>query len=299
MKNLFNAQPNWLRQVKKNGAMLVLATGVAAAGIVLASFDESEVADKKKKWKLVWSDEFNKNGRPDSTKWDYETGFARNHEAQWYQPENAWCEGGNLIIEARKEEKPNPLYVSGSNDWRKSREKIEYTSSSLRTLKSQTWQYGRFELRAKIDTAPGMWPAWWTLGINGEWPSNGEIDIMEYYRGKLLANIAVGTNQRYKAEWYSETRKVSEMGAGWSDNFHIWRMDWDENEIALYVDDKLLIKVPQSKLNNKNASGIVPFKQPHYMILNLALGGDNGGDPSLTSYPRRYVIDYVRVYQEK
>ena len=141
-------------------------------------------------WKLVWSDEFNTPGQPDPAKWGYEKGFVRNREAQWYQPENARCDNGLLIIEARREKLPNPIYRAGSSDWKTSREFIEYTSASLMTKGLHQWQYGRFEMRGRIDTRPGMWPAFWTLGVSGEWPSNGEIDIMEYYDDTLLFNVA-------------------------------------------------------------------------------------------------------------
>src|SRR4051812_41199328 len=96
-------------------------------------------------YKLVWADEFNKDGRPDSSNWNYEKGFVRNNEAQWYQSENAFCKNGYLIIEARKENRPNPNYIEGSNDWRKNRPQINYTSSCLLTRGLQSWQYGRFE----------------------------------------------------------------------------------------------------------------------------------------------------------
>lgn len=250
-------------------------------------------------YRMVWSDEFNTYGAPDSSKWRFEKGFVRNREDQWYQEDNAWCENGRLIIEARRDHKPNPNYVSSSNDWRRSRPFIEYTSSSIRTSKDLSWQYGRFEMRARFDTDAGLWPAWWTLGVKGEWPSNGEIDIMEYYRGKLLANVACGTSQRFKAEWYSVTHPIDSLaGPEWSKQFHVWRMDWNEEEISLYVDSILLNRVPLEKVVNKDGSGINPFKQKHYMLLNLALGGDNGGDLSGTAFPKRYEIDYVRVYQK-
>jgi beta-glucanase (GH16 family) len=100
-------------------------------------------------YKLVWSDEFEKDGTPNPANWDYEKGFVRNEELQWYQPENAFCKDGKLIIEARKEEKPNPLYVEGSNDWRKKSKNIEYTSACLITKGLQSWQYGRFEMRER------------------------------------------------------------------------------------------------------------------------------------------------------
>ncbi|MEO8852330.1 MAG: glycoside hydrolase family 16 protein, partial [Ginsengibacter sp.] len=114
----------------------------------------------------------------------------------------------------------------------------------------------------------------------------------------LLANIAcLGKN--HNAEWFSNRFNIDSMGGKkWASKFHIWRMDWNENFIALYVDDHLLNKVPLDSLVNKDGSGFNPFKQPHYMLLNLAIGGDNGGDPSQTSFPRKFEIDYVRVYQK-
>ena len=115
-------------------------------------------------WRLVWSDEFNTEGRLSPSVWNYEQGYVRNEEAQWYQPDNAVCKGGFLVIEARKERnRQNPLYIPGSNDWRKEREFIEYTSSSVTTAGKKEFLYGRFEVRARIPVAKGAWPAIWTL----------------------------------------------------------------------------------------------------------------------------------------
>jgi beta-glucanase (GH16 family) len=251
-------------------------------------------------YQLVWSDEFNRNGKPDTTSWSYERGFVRNEEAQWYQEENARCENGLLIIEGRKEEKPNPRYEAGSRDWRRSRSSIQYTSSSINTRGKRQWQFGRFVMRGRIDISSGLWPAWWTLGVSGQWPRNGEVDIMEYYKGKLLANIACGTATPYRAEWFSNTFSVDSMGGKqWASQFHEWRMDWDSTAISLYVDDQLLNRTELPKLVNKDGSGINPFKQPHYMLLNLAMGGMNGGPLENTRFPNRFEVDYVRVYQKK
>ncbi len=249
-------------------------------------------------YRLVWSDEFNHDGQPDSLNWSYEQGFVRNHELQWYQPENATCQNGLLVIEARKENRPNPAYRSDSKNWQQSRKNIEYSSACLITRGKKSWLYGRFEMRARIDIRSGLWPAWWTLGLTKRWPGNGEIDIMEYYRGKLLANIAcLGRGQ--KAEWYSNRFNIDSLGgAKWAAAFHVWRMDWDATSIALYCDNVLLNQTALSALDNKDGSGFNPFRQPHYMLLNLALGGDNGGDVSATSFPNRFEIDYVRVYQK-
>jgi beta-glucanase (GH16 family) len=258
----------------------------------------AEEAYKSEGYKLVWADEFNKNGKPDSSNWRFEKGFVRNEELQWYQQDNAYCKDGVLIIEGRKENKPNPRYESGSADWRRNRKNIEYSASSINTSGKQSWKYGRFVMRGKIDIASGLWPAWWTLGIDGRWPANGEIDIMEYYKKKLLANIACIGPKR-GAEWYSKTKNIDSLGGkAWASKFHVWQMDWDENAISLYVDDMLMNKVELSKLVNKDGSNINPFKQPHYMLLNLAMGGMNGGDLSDTKFPNRFEVDYVRVYQK-
>lgn len=264
-----------------------------------SNHDVMNTLDADRDYKLVWADEFETEGMPDSANWRYEHGFVRNEELQWYVPENATCEKGYLVIEAKREQKSNPRYEAGSNDWRKKREMIEYTSACLITAGKRTWQYGRFEMRARIDISSGMWPAWWTLGVDKRWPGNGEIDIMEYYRGKLLANIACLGKDR-KPEWFSNTFKTDSLGGtAWASAFHIWRMDWTEESIALYCDDQLLNKVDLVLLVNKDSSGFHPFKQPHYMLLNLAIGGQNGGDPSQTSFPQKFEVDYVRVYQKK
>lgn len=249
-------------------------------------------------YRLVWADEFNREGAPDTANWRFEKGFVRNQEFQWYQSENAYCKNGLLVIEGRREIKPNPAYVAGSSDWKKNRQQIEYTASSINTNGKHAWKYGRFIMRGKIDISSGLWPAWWTLGVNGRWPANGEIDIMEYYRNKVLANIAcIGSDG--KAEWYSKTKPADSLGGtAWSSQFHVWRMDWDTSAISLYMDDQLMNSTPLNKLVNKDGSGINPFRQPHYMLLNLAIGGQNGGDPGHTPFPNRFEIDYVRVYQK-
>jgi len=246
-------------------------------------------------YKLVWSDEFDIDGTPDPKNWSYEKGFVRNNELQWYQSKNAAVKGGILTIEGRKEQVTNPNYSASGSDWKTTRQYAQYTSTSMTTSGLQSWQYGRFEMRARIPTAAGMWPAWWTLGTIGEWPSNGEIDIMEFYKGNVLANVACGTATRWSAKWDSSAKAISSLGTNWSSNFHIWRMDWDDQNINLYLDDNLMNGVALS--NMLNSDGTSPFKQKVYMILNLAIGGDNGGDPSGTTFPVQYEVDYVRVFQ--
>lgn len=258
--------------------------------------DSNSTADG---YHMVWSDEFDKDGRPDSSNWNFEQGFERNEEAQWYQPENARCEGGLLIIESRRERVANPNYSPQSDDWRLNREYAEYTSSSLLTRGLHSWVFGRFEMRARIDTRPGLWPAFWTLGVNGDWPHGGEIDIMEYYRGMLLANIAWGGEQKWQAVWDSYRKPLAELNdPAWSGKFHVWRMDWDQEAIRLFLDDTLMNAAALSTTINKDPEGKNPFLQAQYIIVNLAVGGTSGGDPSHTMFPARYEIDYIRVYQK-
>lgn len=247
-------------------------------------------------FQLAWSDEFDVEGRPNSENWGFEEGFARNEELQWYQADNAWVQSGFLIIEGRREQIKNPNFQSGSDDWKRNREYSEFTSSSLRTMGKQHFKYGRFEMRARVVAKVGLWPAFWTLGESGEWPSNGEIDIFEYYGGNLHANAAAGTNTRWEAKWDGATAAVSSLGADWDSKFHVWRMDWDEQALHLFVDDQELNSITLDDL--LNSDGKSPFRQPHYILVNLAIGGQSGGDPSGTTFPSHYEIDYVRVYQE-
>ncbi|MBN2163939.1 MAG: glycoside hydrolase family 16 protein [Pontiellaceae bacterium] len=252
-------------------------------------------------YKLVWADEFDTNGKPNPANWTYESGFVRNNELQWYQSDNALCRDGLLVIEGRREQKPNPQYDSESHDWRRKRSTIEYTSACLITKGLQSWQYGRFEIKARIRTRPGLWPAIWFLGVDGQWPHNGEIDLLEYYDDSILANACWGTTSRFDAKWDSVKLPLNHFGqSDWDSRFHVWRMDWDAESIKLYLDDELLNTISQAQaVNDSEKWGPKkPFQQPHYLLLNLAIGGNQGGDPSGTDFPSRYEIDYVRVYQK-
>lgn len=246
-------------------------------------------------WKLVWSDEFNTSGPPDSANWDYEHGFVRNKELQWYQPENALCTNGLLIIEARPEHKPNPRFVPGSHDWRTSRPWIDYSSACLITRHRHEFTYGKFEMRARIDTRTGSWPAFWTLGADPviQWPACGEVDIMEFYKATVLANFCY--QRGGKAQWFAVRKPLAELGGpAWSQQFHIWSMEWDRQKIDLSLDGKPMNHLDLTEPDN--ADGGNPFRKPVYLLLNLAIGS-NGGDPGQTKFPIRLEVDWVRVYQ--
>lgn len=285
------------------------------------AYQPTNVVNQYEGYTLVWQDEFDRDGSPDE-RWDYECGFVRNNELQWYQPDNARVRNGVLVIEGRHEVVENPHYEEGSNDWRRTRRQAEYTSSSLTTRRSFHFKYGRVEVRAKIPTASGAWPAIWLLGnrwVTGsaacventeqEWPSCGEIDMMEYYIAKgmpsILANACWAGERRFTPVWDSVIAPLShftDKDADWTSKFHVWRMDWDEDFIRLYLDEELLNTIDLSQTTNLggDGKGMNPFSNNiedfgMYILLNLALG-ENGGTPDDSRFPLQYLIDYVRVY---
>lgn len=323
---MFKTSPNQLRDTVTTTAGLLLLSACSGAeliardGLADANRENLEhsnpaqaLTEKQSDWvlpqapemieeseyQLVWSDEFIRDGRPNPKKWTYEDGFVRNQEDQWYQRENAFCKDGKLYITGRRESKAPPEHAKGSTDPKETKP-IKYTSSSLTTKGLHSWTMGRFVMRAKIPHGKGMWPAFWTVGVNGEWPSSGEIDVMEYYQGKLLANVASGTTMRWKPKWNSKAIKTKDLGGDeWLVKFHIWRMDWDTDSIRLYVDDKLLNEVKIADASNASLKWGPenPFHHPHYIIVNLAMGGKNGGDMENAKLPAQYIIDYIRIYQ--
>lgn len=249
-------------------------------------------------WKLIWSDEFNQDGRPDPAKWDYEQGFVRNKELQWYQPENATIAGSLLVIEARREIRPNPRHKPESDDWREQRPEITITSACLISKGRFTFTYGKAEARIRIDARPGSWPAFWTLSANTggfEGPDFGEVDIMEYYNDNILANVFY--RQGGKVVGPIVNHPLAKLGGqAWAKEFHIYTMEWDAERITIAVDGWVLntFKVSDDDEPGENNG----FRIPHYLLLNQAIGGTMGGDPTHTEFPVRLEVDWVRVYQK-
>jgi beta-glucanase (GH16 family) len=241
-------------------------------------------------WRLVWSDEFDVPGLPDPKKWDYEEGFVRNHESQYYtraRKENCRVEDGTLIIEGRKEPFPNPRGGAAKP--------AAYTSASIHTKGKASWQYGRLELRAMLPQGRGVWPAFWTLGDAGgsgaAWPGCGEIDIMEFV-GKAPDKVH-GTLHWDRGGHRQQGGNLA-VKQPWAD-FHVYAVEWSADKIDFYFDEARYLSVPLSAADNgeKNA-----FRKPHYLKLNLALGGDWGGKIDDSIFPQKFVIDYVRVYEK-
>ncbi|MEN6495526.1 MAG: glycoside hydrolase family 16 protein [Thermoguttaceae bacterium] len=250
-------------------------------------------------WKLVWSDEFDKPGTPDPAKWDYEAGFVRNNERQYYtraRKENARVEEGMLIIEARKEQFRIPKQAKKGKAG-KGQENADYTSASLTTLGKASWTYGRIEVRAKLPTGRGMWPAIWTLGTNiGQvgWPACGEIDIMEnvgFDPNVIHANIhtkaynhAIHTNKGSRITIPNPHQ-----------DFHVYAIEWRPERMDFFVDATKYFTFT----NENKGTDAWPYDKPQYLILNIAVGGAWGGQKGIDDsiFPQRMAIDYVRVYQ--
>lgn len=277
-------------------------------------------AMKANTFKLIWHDEFDGSGPFDNAKWQSETGFVRNEEDQWYQADNAFRDRGLLVLEGRIDSIPNPGYRPhneqgegrgnrrrGGGDWRSRRPYAHYSSGSINTRKSFSFLYGVMEVRARIPAVDGSWPAIWTLGTKREWPSNGECDVMEFYHIQgvphILANAAWGNDQHYQAVW--NTKRVPyqhflDKDAGWGEKFHVWTMDWTPEYIRIYLDGELLNDIDLSKtINGSVGEHDNPFHAPQYILLNLAIGGQNGGHIQPDAFPMRYEVDYVRVWQRK
>ena len=236
-------------------------------------------------WKLVWSDEFDYHGLPDPTKWDYEEGFVRNQESQYYSRErldNARVEGGRLVIECRKE-RFTP----------KNHPPVEYTAASLITQNKASWQYGRIEVRAQLPQGKGVWPAIWALGTNiskVDWPTCGEIDIMEFV-GKETHNIYATVHYAVDGKHQSDGGKLAAPTP--LADFHIYACEWDSDRIDFFFDNQKYHTVLIDKVGKGTDN---PFRKPHYLLINFALGGTWGGPIDETVLPQTFLIDYVRVY---
>ncbi|HVH88273.1 MAG TPA: glycoside hydrolase family 16 protein [Terriglobales bacterium] len=245
------------------------------------------------KWILTWSDEFNgPNGTPpDSQKWTAESGGNGwgNNELEYYttSPHNARQERGSLVIEAIREPYTGPDGVSRS-----------YTSARLKTAGKFSQKYGRFEARIKMPRGKGIWPAFWMLGDDISsigWPKCGEIDIVENLGSE--PSIAHGT---IHGPGYSGGHGIGSPfslpnNKHFSDNFHLFAVEWEPQEIRFYVDDHLYATRRPADLP-PGAKWV--YDHPFFIILNLAVGGNWPGNPDeTTQFPQKMLVDYVRVYR--
>lgn len=241
-------------------------------------------------YQLVWQDEFDYTGLPDSIKWKYDTegneaGWG-NNEAQYYtvaNEKNARVENGVLKITAIKED------LGGK----------EYTSARL--VSKADWQYGRIEVNAKLPEARGTWSAIWVMPggwsyNDGNWPEIGEIDIMEHVGHNLGVVHASAHSKDY--QWQAQTQKTNTISVpDVSENFHSYILDWTPNELKAYVDDSLYFEYQNEGLGTTKW----PYDKPFYLIINLAVGGIWGNIKGIdeVAFPQTMEIDYVRIYQKE
>jgi len=238
-------------------------------------------------WQQVWSDEFNYTGLPDSTKWNYDVGGNGwgNNELEFYsekRSENARVENGNLVIEARKE------------PW----QGMNYTSARLLTKNKGDWQYGKIEVRAKIPRGRGTWPAIWMLGSTTplRWPDDGEIDIMEHVgfdQGIIHGSIHCKKYNHVIGTQKTATTQVADC----SDSFHVYIVEWDNSVIKISVDTSTYFTFA----NERSGYDAWPFDNKMFLILNIAIGGNWGGQQGVddTIWPQHMLIDYVRLWKKK
>lgn len=239
-------------------------------------------------WNLVWQDEFSYTGLPDSTKWNFDThgneyGWG-NNELQWYTEKNlknARVSDGILKITAHKE----PT------------ESKNYSSARLTTKNKGDWKYAKIEVRAKMPTGRGTWPAIWMLpteNVYGTWPRSGEIDIMEHVGYDPNTVHSTVHTHKYNHMIGTQVGKPIFLETATTD-FHVYTTEWDEDEIRSYVDGELYF----SFKNEESGFAAWPFDQPFHLILNLAIGGGWGGQRGVNDdlFPHVFEIDYVRVYK--
>lgn len=258
--------------------------------IIITSFFSCQQADKK--WGLVWSDEFDYEDFPDSTKWVYDVGDGcpglcgwGNNELQYYtakRTKNARVKGGVLTIEVHEEEY----------------EERKFTSTKLITKGKGDWKYGRFEIKAKLPTGRGIWSAIWMMpsdtSIYGRWPDCGEIDIMEnvgFAPDTIEASAHTGAyyftigTQKHNRQYLPDSDK----------KFHVYALEWEQHQYRVYVDDIHYFTFHNEGKGYKEW----PFDQKFYLILNIAYGGNWGAAKGLDTekLPQKMEIDYVRIYQ--
>ena len=273
--------------------------------LVISCSKEKKETIVSNNYSLVWADEFEYSGKPESTKWRFENGFIRNNEKQYYTDslKNVRVEKGYLIIEARKEKIANAKFKSEDykdKSWLHYIPKIEtaqYSSASLSTKDLAEWTYGKIEVKAKLPRGIGQWPAIWMLGANKKevgWPKCGEIDIMEHVGFNRDSIFGTIHTQAYNHRLGTQRGKKIFIDNPY-DAFHIFSIEWTPEKIDFLLDGVVYNHI----VNEHKSIEEWPFDQPFHLKLNIAIGGGLGGQKGIDDsvFPQQMVVDYVRVYQ--
>ncbi|MBL7743571.1 MAG: family 16 glycosylhydrolase, partial [Chitinophagaceae bacterium] len=235
---------------------------------------------------LWWGEEFN-SGSLDMNAWTFENGDGcpnvcgwGNNELEYYRPENLFFQDGKMVIEAKKES------YGGKN----------YTSTKILTRGKKSFKFGRIDIRAILPKGKGIWPAFWLLPQNnvfGGWPSSGEIDLMELVGHE--PNRTHGTIHYGPGPGSTSINRNYALPAGtFNDKFHVFSLEWKQDQLKWYVDDVLYSTINKADIGAFNW----PFNEDFFFIINCAVGGNWPGSPDATTYfPQWLIVDYVRVYR--
>jgi beta-glucanase (GH16 family) len=240
---------------------------------------------------MVWSEEFSYTGLPDSTKWGYDVGDGcpancgwGNNELQYYtahRPENARVEEGHLVIEAHQEKMGNHAY----------------SSARIVSKHKGDWKYGRIEIRAKLPSGRGVWPAIWMLPTDwayGGWPRSGEIDIMEnvgYLPDSIFGSVHTKFFNHIQGTQVTSGRQSKTL----STSFHLYSIEWTAEKMDFLFDGQRYLTFQ----NRHEGPDAWPFDQPFHLLMNIAAGGNWGGKMGVDTavWPQKMLVDYVRVFQ--
>ena len=271
-------------------AFLAFTTGCAET-----KFKPLPVTESTNGWKLVWHDEFDgpAGAGIDTNKWTAETGAGRaNQEWEFYTNDrnNVILDGhGHLDIIALK---------SPTNTFKTRFGTGAYSSARFNTMNKFSVKYGRIEARIKVPAGQGMWPAFWMMGediATAHWPACGEVDIMEN-----LGREPDTVHGTIHGPGYSGNQGLSGLfrlknQERFADNFHVFSVEWETNEIRWYVDGQFYERRTPADLP---AGKQWVYNKPFFLLLNLAVGGRWPGNPDeTTKFPAVMAVDYVRVYQ--
>ena len=254
-----------------------------------AKIDTGYNAPKSYKgYRLKWADEF--NGPSLNLKnWTFENGDGcpticgwGNNELEYYRPENTSFKNGKMTIEAKKEDYGNK----------------NFTSSKMVTRDKKVFKFGRIDFRAKLPQGQGIWPAFWMLpqhSVFGKWPQSGEIDIMEMIGKEPSKNY--GTLHFGPGPESTQLGKNIGLPTGiFNDAFHIFSLEWSENEIKWFLDGKLFSSFSKKDFGEIN----YPFNKDFFLIINLQIGRNRPGNSDINMYKNQFlVVDYVRVFEKK
>ncbi len=240
-------------------------------------------------WKMVWHDEFDLP-RLDPSKWVYVVGGGGfgNKELEYYtdRSQNLYLDGGMLAIKATQE------HYRGADGVERG-----FTSARIHTRGKFSQAYGKFEARIKLPSGQGIWPAFWMMGDAGRWPDCGEIDVMENIGREPSTVHGTIHGPGYSGSKGIGAPFVLPPGRRFSDDFHVYAVEWEPDAIRWYVDGKQYHSVSPADLP---AGAKWVYDHPFYLLLNLAVGGNWPGDPdATTSFPQTMVVSYVRVYRRE